>query len=68
MAFNLNWRMFASMAIPFIRAAGVAKENEDSDTVGRDDQIGIALVFAADLLQAIVDDKPTLPKAPASLK
>jgi hypothetical protein len=67
MGFNLNWKMFAGMAVPFIRAAGVSKENEDANTTGRDDLIGMSLVYVADLLQALIDDKPELPTPPAAL-
>lgn len=67
MGFNLNWQMFAGMAVPFIRAAGLAKENEDSNNTGQDDLIGMSLVYVADLLQALIDGKAALPKPPASL-
>lgn len=65
---TLNWQMFASMAVPFIRAAGIQKENEDANNTGRDDLIGMSLVYVADLLQALIDGKATLPKAPDALK
>lgn len=67
MGFNLNWQMFASMATPFIRAAGIAKENEDTNATGKDDQIGMTLVYIADLLDSLIQGT-TQPKIPDSLK
>ncbi len=64
----MNWKTFARMAVPFIRAAGESKKNEDADNTGRDDMIGSSLVYAADLLDAILADKPTLPKVPKHLQ
>ena len=61
------WKILARMAIPFIRSAGVAMENQDADNVGQDDLIGISLVYAADLLDAITSGK-TPPTAPAQLQ
>ena len=64
---TLNWQMFAGMAVPFIRAAGIQKENEDTNTTGKDDLIGISLVYVADLLQSLIDGK-TPPAAPSVLQ
>ncbi len=61
------WKYAVRMVIPLIRAAGIAKENEDPNTTGQDDLIGISLVYAADLLQSLVDGTD-VPKAPAVLK
>ena len=61
------WVVLVKMAMPLLRAAGIDKQNEDSNTTGKDDAIGISLVYAADLLDAIVSDKP-LPKAPDVLR
>ncbi len=61
------WKVIARMAIPLVRAAGMAKENEDANTTGQDDLIGISLVYAADLLQSLIDGTD-VPKAPAALK
>ena len=61
------WKVIARMAIPLVRTAGVAKENEDANTTGQDDLIGLSLVYAADLLQSLIDGTE-VPKAPAALK
>jgi hypothetical protein len=61
------WKILINMALPLLRAAGEAKQAEDENTTGKDDLIGLAMVFAADLLDAIVKDKP-LPKAPKALQ
>ncbi len=50
-----------------IRMAGESKIAEDSNKSGRDDLIGVSLVYAADLLDAIISDKQNLPKAPKDL-
>ena len=62
------WKMFVKMAIPVIHAAGEAYKGQDDNDTGRDDLIEVSLVYVADLLQAIVSDKPELPKAPAILQ
>ena len=61
------WKILVRMAVPFIRSAGEAKKAEDSNTTGKDDLIGVSLVYAADLLESLATDKP-LPKAPEALK
>ena len=64
----MNWKMFIRMALPMLRMAGESKKAEDDNSTGRDDLIGVSLVYAADLLDAILADKPKLPKAPEALK
>ena len=64
----MNWKFLLRLAIPMIRQAGESKKAEDADNVGRDDLIGASLVYAADLLDAILADKPAMPKAPAQLR
>jgi len=56
---------FVQMAIPLIRMAGVDQKNKDENTSGKDDLIGTSLVYAADLLDWIVNDKkqPVVPEA-----
>jgi len=63
----MNWKFFAKMASLYLRQAGEAKKAEDSNMTGKDDIIGASMVYAADLIDAIVDDKP-LPKAPEVLR
>lgn len=63
----MNWKIFIKMAIPLLRAAGEAKKAEDDNNVGKDDIVGVSMVYAADLLDALVSDK-ALPKAPGVLK
>lgn len=63
----MNWRTLVRMLVPLLRMAGEGKKAEDTNTTGRDDAIGVSLVYAADLLDAIVTDK-TLPKAPTALR
>lgn len=62
------WKVLAGMAIPMIRMAGESKKNEDPGTSGKDDLIGVSLVYAADLLDWIVNNKPTQPPVPEALK
>lgn len=61
------WRVIAGMAIPLVRMAGVQKQNEDIGTSGKDDLIGTSLVYAADLLDWIVNNKKQ-PAVPESLR
>lgn len=61
------WKTIVRMALPLLRAAGEAKKAEDENSIGSDDVIGISLVYASDLLDALINGKP-LPKAPAVLK
>ncbi len=61
------WKVLAKMAAPLLYAAGEAKKAEDENTTGKDDAAGASLIYAADLLDALVDDK-TLPKAPEVLR
>jgi hypothetical protein len=56
------------MCLPLLRQAGESKKAEDENSTGKDDLIGTSLVYAADLLDAILADKPKLPKAPDVLK
>lgn len=63
----MNWKFFAKMGALYLRQAGEAKKAEDSNTTGKDDIQGVAMVFAADLIEALVSDKP-LPKAPTELR
>lgn len=64
----MNWKFLLRLAIPMIQEAGISKKAEDSNNTGRDDLIGASLVYAADLLDAILSDKATMPKAPAGLR
>lgn len=61
------WKVIAKMALPLVRAAGESKRAEDDNDTGKDDAIGVSLVYAADLLTALISDKP-LPKAPTVLR
>ncbi len=61
------WKILVAMALPLLRSAGEAKKAEDENDTGKDDAEGSALIFAADLLEALSSGK-TLPKAPAALK
>ena len=65
---KFDWRFFANMAIPFIEKAGRDYIGKDVDDVGKDDIIGQSLVYIAKLLSAIINDVPTLPKAPVALR
>jgi hypothetical protein len=61
------WKILANMAIPAITGAGEMKKAEDENTTGKDDAIGVALVFCADLLNALINGKP-VPKVPDALR
>lgn len=63
----MNWRFFVRMALPLIRMAGEDYKSQDTNTTGRDDMIGLGLVFAADFIEAAINGTP-LPKPPAELK
>lgn len=60
------WRILANMAIPAVRGAGEAKKAEDANTTGKDDIIGICLVFCSELLDALVNGKP-IPPVPEAI-
>lgn len=62
-----TWKIIIAIALPLLRGAGEAKKAEDENTTGKDDAQGVALVFAADLLEALANNK-SLPKAPAELR
>lgn len=55
------------MALPMIRMAGEDFKNQDANTTGKDDMIGIGMVFAADFLEAALLGTE-LPKVPDALK
>jgi hypothetical protein len=61
------WKFFVMPAIGYLRAAGEAKRAEDPNDTGKDDAIGASLIYAADLLTALLTGKD-LPKAPAALR
>jgi len=61
------WKIILRSALPLVRAAGEAKKAEDDNTTGKDDLIGTSLVYAADLLDALIADKLP-PKAPDALR
>ncbi len=61
------WKVLIKMALPLLHSAGEAKKAEDENTTGKDDAIGVSLIYAADLLDALISDKP-LPKAPDVLR
>ena len=63
----MNWRILVKWALPMLRMAGESKKAEDGNSEGRDDLIGVSLIYAADLLDAILSDKPNIPKAPQIL-
>lgn len=65
----MNWKFFVTMAIGFLRSAGVALENQDANNEGSDDLIGEGLVYAADFVQWLLNGRPgAAPETPASLK
>lgn len=63
----MNWKFFAQIGIGYIRGAGEKYKAEDSNNTGSDDLKGIALCFAADLVESIIQDKE-FPKVPTVLK
>lgn len=63
----MNWKTFARIASAYIRGAGEDYKARDENTTGKDDLIGISLVYAADLLDAILAGKE-IPKAPKELR
>jgi len=65
--FSTMWKTILTWVLPMVKAAGEAKKAEDANDTGRDDAIGVSLVYAADLLTAIINNKE-LPKAPDVLK
>ena len=62
-----GWKTLIMIALPMLRMAGEAKKAEDTNDTGTDDLIGVSLVYAADLLDAILRGK-SVPKAPEALK
>lgn len=63
----MNWKFFVKAALPWIHMAAESFKNQDDNTTGKDDLIGISLDYAANLIEAVISDKP-LPKAPEALK
>lgn len=63
------WKIIVRMAVPLIRAAGEAKKAEDPNTSGKDDLIGMGLVFLADFAEwLIAGGEGPAPKAPAVIR
>ena len=63
----MNWKSIVRLVIPFIRMAGEDYKNKDANTTGKDDIIGVSLVYAADILESAISDKAP-PAVPALLK
>lgn len=63
----MNWKTILKLVLPMIEAAGEDKKAEDENDTGKDDAIGVSLVYAAQLLRAILTNKD-LPKAPKELR
>lgn len=63
----MKWQFFVRMALPMVRMAGEEYKNRDSNSVGKDDLIGVSLTYAADIIEAVISDKP-VPKVPQALK
>lgn len=61
------WKVIANMAIPALQLAGEAKKAEDDNDTGKDDAIGVTLVFVGELLNALINGKP-LPSIPDALR
>lgn len=67
----MTWyKIIILSALPSIRMAGEYYKNQDADNTGKDDLIGISLVYAADLLAWVVSPKSDQepPKAPDALR
>jgi hypothetical protein len=60
------WKMLLLLTIPMIALAGEQKKREDENETGKDDWTGLCLVFIADFLKAVINDKP-LPAMPTAL-
>lgn len=63
----MKWKSLALIAAIYMREAGESFKAKDANTTGRDDLIGVSLVYAADLIEAIIADRE-IPKAPAGLR
>lgn len=55
------WQILVSSILPTLRIAGLSFKNQDSNNTGRDDLIGVVLMFAADLLEWAVSGKDVPP-------
>lgn len=64
----MNWKFFVRMALPMLRMAGEEYKNRDDNNSGKDDLIGTSLVYAADLIEAAIAEKPKMPAVPNALK
>jgi hypothetical protein len=62
----MGWKMLLSLVLPLIEAAGQAKIDEDANDTGKDDAIGVAMIYGVKLFRAIANGKE-LPKAPKEL-
>ena len=58
------WKILLMMGVAQLRQAGVSKKAEDDNNTGKDDAIGAIMVFAADIVEALVLNKvlPQIPK------
>lgn len=62
----MNFRMLLGFVLPMIRQAGEMYKAQDSNDTGQDDMIGASLIYAADILHAVVNHNP-VPRAPEVL-
>lgn len=60
------WMVLLAMALPLAKAAGIQKINEDENNTGKDDIIGISILYGVSLFEAIVNGKE-VPMAPKEL-
>ncbi len=63
----MSWKFFVQMAIAPIHYAAQTFRNQDANDTGKDDIIGITLDYVADVLSAVVTDRP-IPPAPAAIR
>jgi len=63
----MNWKTLLTFLLPMLEMAGIEYKNRDENDTGKDDAIGASLVYAAQLLKAILTGKD-LPKAPEVLR
>lgn len=63
----MDWKFFAEIGVMYLRKGAKYWRKKDANNTGKDDALGVALDYAADLVDAVLEEKE-LPKAPAELR
>ncbi len=61
------WQILLMGILPTVRMSAELFKNQDENTTGRDDLIGVSLAYGADLLEWAVSPRTPQPPAPPSV-